>query len=184
MLQSGRKNSYRIANNKGVLLAERVTWVRIAKERSNGSGGDGCASSTVYEGGRSERVVVMAFMMAAAHLCEPVCPAARFVGSPLPPNGGHQYPMLAQEAPASAKIRLRVTPTDGSSKQDTLRPNRKIEENAAVKCLRVVVEVQAKARLPHELIILLGVELHGRMRVEWSRGRVCVSCNAEQRGKK
>ncbi|XP_043666433.1 uncharacterized protein LOC122628316 [Vespula pensylvanica] len=99
-------------------------------------------------------------------------------------NERHQYPMLAQEAPASAKIRLRVTPTDGSSKQDTLRPNRKIEENAAVKCLRVVVEVQAKARLPHELIILLGVELHGRMRVEWSRGRVCVSCNAEQRGKK
>ncbi|KAF7402751.1 hypothetical protein HZH66_005018 [Vespula vulgaris] len=38
---------------------KRVTWVRIAKERSNGSGGDGCASSTVYEGGRSERVVVM-----------------------------------------------------------------------------------------------------------------------------
>ncbi|KAI4497538.1 hypothetical protein M0802_007308 [Mischocyttarus mexicanus] len=27
------------------------------------------------------------------------------------------HPMLAQEAPASVKIRLRVTPTDGSSKQ-------------------------------------------------------------------
>ncbi|KAL2734279.1 hypothetical protein V1478_003977 [Vespula squamosa] len=97
---------------------------------------------------------------------------------------GHQYPMLAQEAPASAKIRLRVTPTDGSSKQDTSASESKDRRERSSKCLRVVVEVQAKARLPHELIILLGVELHGRMRVEWSRGRVYVSCNAEQRGKK